>query len=291
MRLHTARLEAIMPVWAVLRRMDPAKPLSEQVGNAKVLIPTTGVVDRASIEAAHDLRLIAQPAAGYNNIDIEAAQRRRVPVTIAPGCNSQAVAESALLMILMLMRRIDEARQAFQRMVIGEPVGRELYCKVLGIVGLGRVGSCLAAAAQGLGMKVLSVNSKSGREELEALLRGSDIVSLHCPLTPATTGLIGPTELSLMKPEAVLINCARGGVIDKTALLECLASGRLSGVGLDVHWLEPAPPGDPLYQHPRVLALPHLGSITEEVYDRFAKVLCENIVAVREGRPLLHQLC
>ncbi|KAF6261226.1 hypothetical protein COO60DRAFT_1636971 [Scenedesmus sp. NREL 46B-D3] len=269
----------MLPPWAKLRRMDPTKPLAQQVANAKVLVPTTGHVDAAAIAAAHDLRLIAQPAAGYANIDLEAAKQRGIPVTIAPGYNDNATAEVALMMMLMLMRRVNEALVAFEQRVIGDPVGRELSGKTLGIVGMGRVGKCLAAAAQGLGMQVLSTDSGSSRQQLEELLQQSDV------------DMIGQAELALMKPGAALINTARGAVVDKAALLQALRQGRLGGVGLDVHWVEPADPQEELYRHPRVLALPHMGSATDEVYERFARILCENITRVREGRELLHRLC
>ncbi|PNH06099.1 Glyoxylate reductase [Tetrabaena socialis] len=285
------RLEEILPPWAVLKRMDPSRPLAEQVRNARVLIPTTGMVGAADIAAAADLRLVAQPAAGYNNIDVAAAVRRGVPVTIAPGYNSHSVAEVALVMILMLSRRVDEARAVFgRREPIGGPVGHELHGKRLGIVGMGRVGGCLAEAARGLGMEVLGVTSTSPRADLEALLAASHVVSLHCPLTPATAGLIGATELALMRPGAILINCARGSVLQRDALWAALQSGKLRGVGLDTHWAEPAPTDDPLYGHPAVLALPHLGSISAEVYERFAGILADNIVRCKEGRELLHRL-
>jgi len=114
---------------------------------------------------------------------------------------------------------------------------------------------------------------------------------VHCPLTPATRGLLGRTEFRLMQRGVLLINCARGDVIDKQALVGALDSGVLAGVGLDVHWVEPADPHEPLYRHPKVLALPHMGTITHEVYTRFAQILCENIVRRREGRELLKRLC
>lgn len=138
--------------------------------------------------------------------------------------------------------------------------------------------------------QVVSTNSKSTRADLEQLLATAHVVSLHCPLNEATRGLLGPAELALMQPGALLVNCARGSVIEKDALLGALAAGRLGGVGLDTHWVEPAPVGDALYSHPLVLSLPHLGSISAEVYERFAAILCENIVRVREGRELLHRL-
>ncbi|KAF5834636.1 D-isomer specific 2-hydroxyacid dehydrogenase [Dunaliella salina] len=270
--------------------MDPSIPLHEQVQNAHVLIPTTGAVDGKAINASPNLRLIAQPASGYCNIDIAAARARSIPVTLAPGYNSQAVAEVALCMMLMLARRVDEARAAFQARFIGEPIGSTLHGKVLGIVGMGRVGKCLATAARALGMEVMGTDSKSSREDLVTLLKRSNVVSLHVPLTSTTQGLIGAAELALMRPGAILINCARGPVIDKQALIQALEQGRLGGVGLDVHWIEPADPAECLYRHPRVLALPHLGSVSQEVYQSFASVLFENIIRVREGRELLHPL-
>jgi glyoxylate reductase len=194
------------------------------------------------------------------------------------------------MMMLMLLRKADAARQAFQDRIIGEPCGEELHCKTLGIIGRGKVGNCLAAACQALGMRVLHTTSTSTRAELEQLLRESDVISLHAHLTPETEGMIGAAELALMKPAAVLINTARGPLIDKAALLDALDRGCLGGVGLDVHWVEPADPNEPLYQNPKVLALPHSGAATEGFCQRVAGVLCENIMRIREGRPLLHQL-
>ncbi|KAF8058046.1 gyaR [Scenedesmus sp. PABB004] len=285
-------LEALLPPWARLHRMDPRRPLAEQVGGARVLIPTTGEVDAAAIAAPADLRLVAQPAAGFANIDVAAAAARGVPVTTAPGHNDAATAEVALMLMLMLMRRADEARVAFQQRIIGSPIGSELHGKTLGIVGLGRVGRRLQAAAEGLGMRVLATRSGSGRAELEALLRAADVVSLHTQLTAQTQGLIGAAELALMKPRAVLVNTARGPVIDRAALLDALDDGHLGGVGLDVHWVEPADPDDRLYRHPKVLALPHTGAATHEFYRSVAKVLVHNITAVRDGRlgDLQHRL-
>lgn len=170
------------------------------------------------------------------------------------------------MMILMLARRVAEAHQIFLERRIGEPVGMELSGKRLGIIGMGNIGRCLErAAACGLGMQVVGVTSRSSRAELEQLLGSCHAVSIHCPLDGRTRGLIGEAELGLMLPGALLINCSRGDVIDKGALLRALEAGRLGGVGLDVHWVEPADPMDPVYKHPKVLALPHMGTITHEV--------------------------
>lgn len=169
-------------------------------------------------------------------------------ITTPAGVNDNATAEVAIMMLLMLLRRVDEARTAFQNRIIGDPVGHEVDGKTLGIIGMGRVGKCMAAAAAGLGMKVISTDSRSTHEDLEQLLQQSDVVSLHCQLNHRTKGLIGHQELALMKQGAVLLNTARGPVIDQEALLEALNAGKLAGVGLDVHWVEPADPQQELYR-------------------------------------------
>jgi phosphoglycerate dehydrogenase-like enzyme len=261
------RLAKMLPPWARLRVMDPSRPLAEQVADARVLIPTTGDVDAAAIAAARDLRLIAQPAAGTANIDVAAAAARGVPVTNAPGANAQSTAEAALMLMLMLARRVNEARAAFEARQIGAVVGSELHGKTLGIVGLGAVGRRLKAAAEGLGMRVVAVGSASPRADFEKLLSCADVVSLHCQLTHETRRLIGAAELALMRPTALLINTARGDVVDEAALLEALEAGRLAGAGLDVFPIEPPDPDAPLYRHPRVVTLPHVGSVTEEAYE------------------------
>jgi phosphoglycerate dehydrogenase-like enzyme len=290
------RLEALLPAWARLARVDASRPLGEQVGGARVLIPTTGVVDAATIAAASpNLRLIAQPAAGFDGIDVAAAAAAGVPVTLAPGCNAEAVAECALMLMLMLSRRCAEAAAAFAAGApVGRPIGRELRGQALAIVGWGRTGRATAAAAAGLGMLVAgATTSTSSTAELHALLGRADVVSLHCPLTAATRGLIGAAEFAAMRPGALLINCARGAVVDRGALEAALEAGRLGGAGLDVHWSEPADASEALYRHPRVVSTPHLGSATAEVYERFARVLLANICAAHAGRPqdLLHRLC
>ncbi|KAK9865554.1 hypothetical protein WJX84_011725 [Apatococcus fuscideae] len=139
-------------------------------------------------------------------------------------------------------------------------------------------------------MKILGLTSQSSRQELEHLLRSSDAVTLHCPLTPATTDLIGAPELELMKQHAILINFARGEVINKQALLSTLETGKLWGVGLDVHWQEPADSSEALYHHKNVVALPHSGVGTHEVFENLAELIVENLRRFRAGQDLLHRL-
>lgn len=285
------RLQEILPSWAKLRAMDPSQPLHMQVADAKVLIPTTGRVSAQDINAVKDLRLITNPAAGYNNIDIEAAKVRGVPVCTAPGYNAASVAEGALMMMLMLARRVHEQERTFKERGIGYPFGMQLHGKTLGIIGMGAIGTRLARTAEAIGMMVMGLNSKSSGSDLEAMLQVADVVSLHCSLTPKTHHLIGKKELAMMKKGALIINYARGDVIHEEALTEALTSGHLGGAGLDVHWVEPANPADKVYQHPNVIATPHTGVSSTEVLEALAQVVCENIIRQREGRELLHRLC
>jgi len=169
-------------------------------------------------------------------------------------------------------------------------VGRELHGKVLGVVGMGRSGRQLATAAEALGMRVLGVTSRSPTEDFHALLAEADVVSLHCPLTSRTEHLFDATAFARMKRGALLVNCARGGLIDRSALEAALAAGTLGGVGLDVYWEEPWDPADPLFAKGDVLTLPHVASCTDESFDRTVAVVIENLERLLRGDPLLHRI-
>jgi phosphoglycerate dehydrogenase-like enzyme len=277
-----------LPAGCSIRVRDPARPIAAELADAQVIVPSNCPIDAAAIAAPRDLRLIQQPAAGYERIDLAAARARGVPVCNTPAANSRSMADAALLLILALTRRLPRARRAFAERRIGEPVGVELHGKVLGVVGLGRTGRALAAAAEALGMRVRSVTSTSPLAELEALFAESDVISIHCPQTPATTGLFDRAAFARLKPGAFLVNCARGPIIDRDALEEALASGRLGGVGLDVYWEEPWDPADPLYARDDVVTLPHIGGSTAEAYERIAGIVAENVRRTLAGEPLLH---
>ncbi|BDA49244.1 D-3-phosphoglycerate dehydrogenase [Coccomyxa sp. Obi] len=284
------RLQVKLPEWCTLKRVNASQPLHEQVSNADVFIPTTGLVDERAVRSAPKLKLIVQPAAGHNNIAVETAASLGIPVCTAPGVNAASVAESALMTLLMLAKRVREQHTTFQQRGLGRPLGMQVAGKTLGIVGMGAIGSRLAQAAAALQMEVVGINSASSRSDFEAMLRCAHFVSLHCPLTPKTRGLLGRGEFEMMRPGAMVINYARGEVIDKEALLEALQSGKLGGAGLDVHWEEPADPQDPLYQHPSVQATPHTGVCTQDVIDAYVDLMVDNIVRRREGRELIHRL-
>lgn len=269
---------------------DRTVPLAEALADVDVILPSNMRIDAAAIAAPRRLALIQQPAAGTEGIDVDAARARGVPVCNAPATNHVSVAEAALLLILSLARRLPVARRELAAARIGGPLGIELRGKALGIVGLGRSGSALADAARGLGMEVLSVRSRDSRAALLAMLARCDVVSLHCPETPATRGMIDAEALAAMKPGALLVNCARGGIVDRAALEAALGSGHLGGVGLDVFWREPWDPADPLLARDDVVALPHVAGSTAESFARIADLVAGNVHRVARGDEPLHRL-
>lgn len=264
--------------------------VAELVRDAHVILPSNAGLSAATLDAAPLVRLVQQPAVGTDGIDLAAARARGIPVCNVPGANAASVAEAALLLMLALARRLPEAQRAFRARTVGSPVGRELAGKTLGVVGMGKSGTALAQAARGLGMKVVGIRSASTPAELEALLAAADVVSLHCPLTDATRGLFGRAAFARMKRGALLVNCARGAIVDRTAALEALAGGQLSGFGIDAHWQEPWDPDDPLYARDDVVTLPHVGGTTEESFGRIADVVVENVRRVARGEEPLHRV-
>jgi len=262
---------------------DPDRPIREQLADAEVILPSNCRIDRAAIDAPANLRLIQQPAAGIDGVDLAAARDRGVPVCNAPGMNHHAVADTALLLMLALARRLKVAARAFAAGELGVPLGVELRGKTLGVIGLGRSGAALARAAEAIGMRVLGVRSSSPPHELETLLRESDFISLHCPLTGETRGLIDDDAFARMKSGAYLVNCARGPIIDRAALERALEADKLGGVGLDTFWREPWDPDDPLYSRDEVVTLPHVGGSTVETFARIAEVVAENLARILRG--------
>ena len=255
-----------------------------------MILPSNAHIDRQIIRAAPRLALIQQPAAGYEGIDLAAAEECGIPVCNAPGANPISVAEAALHLMLRLMRRQNEASIGFAQAIVGEPVGRELSGKHLGIVGMGRSGRHLAAVGSALGMEVAGATSQTSPDALRELLSQSDVISLHCPLTERTLGLIDERAFAVMKPDAVLINCARGPIIDRSALDRALARDAIGGVGLDVFWDEPWAPDDPLFGDPRVVTMPHTAGSTVESYSRIAGIVSENVARIAAGKSPLHQV-
>ncbi|MEZ4403854.1 MAG: NAD(P)-dependent oxidoreductase [Kofleriaceae bacterium] len=276
-----------------VRVWDRGRPLAVEVAATRpdVLLPSNGRVDAAVIAAATGLALIQQPAVGTDAIDLAAAAARGIPVCNAPGANQVAVAEATLLLLLALARRWHPTQAAFRGAVVGAPAGVELAGRRLTVVGHGRTGAAVATRARALGLEVQVATSATSRAELLALLAASDAVTLHCPLTAATRGLIDAEALAALPPHALLVNLARGPVVERAALEAALARGHLGGVGLDVFWDEPWDPDEQLYADPRVVTLPHVAGSTTEAFARIAAVVVDNVARMKRGAPLVHRIC
>jgi len=257
----------------------------------------TDRIDGEVFQAAPELRVVANMAVGYDNIDLAAA--RGVMVTNTPDVLTESTADLTFALILMTARRVLEAHNA---LLTGgwrtwSPMfmaGVDVHHRCLGIVGLGRIGRAVARRARGFDMEVLYFSRTRHPEweqelgatycSLPELLARADFVTLHTNLTAQTRHLIGEGELALMKQEAILINTSRGGVVDQEALYRALVSGRLRGAGLDVFEREPVSPDHPLLQLSNVVALPHIGSATVATRTAMAQLAAENLVAALEGR-------
>jgi len=252
--------------------------------------------------AGRNLRVVARAGVGLDNIDVAEAMRRGIAVVNVPGANAVAVAELCLGVLISLARHIGEASFAVRQGMWRSPAhnGFELYGKTLGIVGLGRIGREVCSRARAFGMTVLAYDPYVPEEaclaagahpvELGELLKCSDVVSLHTPLTRETQGMIGPKELRAMKRGALLVNCARGGIVDEDALYGALASGHLGGAGLDVFQSEP-PGSSPLFSLPNVLATPHLGAATREARRRCSIAVAMATQRVLKGECLNPEAC
>lgn len=283
-------IAARLPAGAAIATWDRRGPLADAVAEIDVLLPSNAAITPEVVSRASRLRLIQQPAAGSEHIDRTVAAARGIPICNAPGTNHVSVAETALYLLLALARRAPLAARAFADRQVGVPLGIELTGKTLGVIGMGRTGTAVAERARGLGMTVIELGRGATAGDRTAFLAACDAISIHCPLTPQTRGLIDAAAFAAMRPGALVVNVARGGVIDRAALVAALAGGRLGGVGLDVHWDEPPDPADPLYADPRVVALPHLGGSSVEAFGRIADVVMDNLGRLARGEPLRHRV-
>jgi glyoxylate reductase len=284
----------------VLSESQPGREeLLEAVsGAAGILATVTEKIDAELMDAAGDeLKVVANMAVGYDNVDLEAAHERGVVVTNTPEVLNETTADTAFMLMLAAARRLGEAERllrsgGWDAWGPKQLTGPDVWGKTLGIVGFGRIGQALARRAKGFAMDIAYHdqyrNEDAERElgarylDLEELLRASDFVSIHTPLTPETTHLIGAKELSSMKREAVLVNTSRGPVVDEAALADALAESRIFAAGLDVYENEPE-------VHPKLLELenvvlaPHIGSASIETRDKMAALAAENLATVLRG--------
>jgi len=280
---------------------QPASALREALAGADGLIVRSETkVDAALLAFGPKLSVVARAGVGVDAIDVSAATDAGIVVLNTPGANTLAATEQTFALMLVLARHTVDAVASVRagRWERKPFIGTELAGKTLGIVGLGRIGGAVALRAAAFGMTLLASDPfiSATRAEalgaelvpLDELLRRADVVTLHVPLSRQTTGLIDAAKLALMRPGALLVNCARGGIIDEAALLEALDAGRLRGAAIDVVAEEPPPPdgtGARLHRHPKVVATPHLGGSTSEALERIAIELAHDVASVLLGGP------
>jgi glyoxylate reductase len=270
----------------------PRAELLRRVHGCAALLPILADrVDRELLDAAPRLRVVANHAVGTDNVDLLACTARGVWVTNTPGVLTDATADLTLALILALTRRLREGElllrsRAWAGWAPTQLLGAELKDRTLGILGYGRIGRAVARRAEGFGMRIL-FTARGGGVPFEELLEVSDVLSIHCPLTPATRHLIGPQQLLSMKRGAYLINTARGPIVDEAALVAALQAGHLAGAALDVFENEPAVhPG--LLGRDDVVLLPHLGSATQETREKMAQLALQQVELVLRGERPAH---
>ena len=290
-RLHSAHQVEVWP-----ERLPPSyDELTRHAAGAEGLLTLlTDRVDAQLIDGATELRAISNYAVGYDNVDVIAATARGIPVGNTPDVLTDATADLAFALLLAAARRLPQAIEAvnagdWRTWEPGRFLGYEVHGATLGIVGLGRIGSAVAKRAEGFEMSVLHTGG-AGEVPLERLLREADFVSLHCPLTRATHHLIDAAALSSMRPSSILINTARGPIIDQEALHRALSDGTIAGAALDVTDPEPLPAGHPLLSAPNLIIAPHIGSATHAARERMTELAVENLLAGLEGAPMPHQV-
>jgi len=300
----SAKLKALAPPWLEIRSCPESDTalLYRLLGDAEVLLHVLEPVTAKVMDAAPGLHLIQKIGVGVNTIDLEHAGLRGIRVCNMPGTNSRAVAEATLMLMLTTLRRtrsLDAAIRAGDGWrldpALFDQLG-EIGGRTVGLVGYGAVAAMLAPVLRALGAPVLYTatgpkpDAVAEWRELPELLAESDIVSLHLPLTPETERMIDAMAFARMKPGAVLINTARGGLVDQSALIEALRDRRLLGAGLDVYDQEPVPADCPLLEMDNVVLQPHVAWLTPETLGRSLAVAMENCRRLRDGEELLHRV-
>ncbi|MDQ6605602.1 MAG: D-glycerate dehydrogenase [Actinomycetota bacterium] len=279
-------------VWPGRMPPSPAQ-LRDATAEADGLLSLlTDRVDAELLQASPRLRAISNFAVGVDNIDLEAARSRAIAVGNTPDVLTEATADLTFALLLAAARRLPEAIMAAGggEWVTWEPgawLGADVHGASLGIIGMGRIGRAVARRAAGFEMEVIHAGARD-REAVAGLLGRADFVSLHCPLTPESHHLIDAAALEAMKPDAILINTARGPIVDQAALARALHDGAIAGAALDVTDPEPPQPDDPLLDAPNLILTPHVGSATRTARARMAELAVENLLAALDGRPMPH---
>lgn len=286
-------------------RQPSKEEIIREAKNADALISLlSDPIDREVIDSAPKLKVIGNYAVGFNNIDVEYAKKKGIVVVNTPGVLTETTAELAFALILAATRRVVEGDKfmregKFRGWAPMLMLGKEVYGATLGIVGAGRIGQAVARRAKGFNMRILyysrtrkpDFEEEAGAEfrKLDELLRESDIVSLHVPLTPETKHLIGEREFEIMKDGAILVNTARGEVVQEDAMIRALKSGKLFSAGLDVFYGEPNVNPE-LLKLDNVVLTPHIGSATERTRRKMAEMVCSDVVSVLSGEEPRHRV-
>lgn len=297
--LELGALHAALPDLMLHGNSAPAA-IPDRVADAEVVITNKAPLSSSTLERARRLRLVCVAATGTDHVDLEAARARGIAVSNVVGYATDSVVQHVFGLILSLTTHLFEYHHAARSgawsrspnfTALAAPI-HELRSRTLGIIGYGELGRAVARLGQALGMEVRIAERagqppRNGRIALEALLAQADVVSLHCPLTAETRGLIGAGELARMKPGALLINTARGGVVDEPALAAALRSGHLGGAGIDVLSREPPPADHPLLAPdlPNLIVTPHVAWASREARQRLVDEIAANLRAFSAGRP------
>lgn len=267
--------------------------LEREIQNADALIAGLEQIDEKLINKAKKLKVISRYGVGYDNVDCEAAKRNGIQVTVTPGANGESVADLAIALMLSAARNVPQMDAAMKRKEQKRPQGIELFQKTLGIVGAGKIGKGVARRCRGFDMKILAYDMCPDENfvketgacyvDLETLIRESDFISIHSPLTERTRGMFSEQQFRMMKRDAVIVNTARGGIIDEQALYVALTGGRIRGAGLDATEQEP-PYNSPLLQCENCIITPHAGAATKEACSRMSLMAAENVREVLSGK-------
>ena len=294
---------AILEQIATVRQASQAggRPVTGQIRDAHAVVTRLTKVTPALIDAAPHLRAISRHGVGVDSVDVAYATARGIPVLYTPAANAESVAEHTLGLMLAVSKMIllgDRAQRNGDFQSRTRLIGLELYGKTLGIVGAGRVGGRVARMCRAaLDMRAVAYDPYLAADDarlrgvelvddLSALLQEADYISLHAPLTAETRGLIDARAFNLMKPTAILINCARGGIVDEEALATALLEGQIAGAAIDVWQQEPPPHDHPLFGLENVIVSPHMAAHTEEAMIRMATTLALDVTRVLQGeRP------
>ena len=285
---------------------DPSRPLAQQVRDATALLLRDVPVTEEVMDAAPNLKLLQRYGQHVVGVDFDYARKKgiyvaRVPTSVTGA--DRVVAEHALFLMMAVAKRIRTAQKNVGNRVLGKPSTITLTGKTLGLIGVGNTGAELAKLVRGFDMRVIAVKQTidialakelglarlGDMTEIDTLLQELDVVSLHLPLNQSTRGFLDEQKLQLMKPGCILINIARGPIVDQRALLSALLAGHLAGAGLDVVEEEPIDPADPLLAMENVVVTPHIAGDSEEVHRRLAEAVAENIRRVVAGQVPHHQ--